>query len=111
MASSTTKPVETVSAISERLSSEKPKQQHHPQRAQQRDGDGDAGDQHRPAVHQEEGDDADHQQGGDEHRPLDVGQRGADGGRAVDREVHLDVLRQRALDRRQARLHRGRRWR
>jgi hypothetical protein len=80
-------------------------QEHHAKAPEQRDRHRDARDQHGDAVHQEEGDDAHHEDGGDDHRPFDIIQRGADGRGAVDRDLHVDVLRQGALHCRQARLH------
>ena len=61
MASSTTKPVAMVSAISERLSSAEAAQVHHAERADQRHRHRDAGNQRRAHVAQEQEHDQDHQ--------------------------------------------------
>ena len=72
MASSTTKPVEMVSAISERLSRLKPSRYITAEGADQRDGYGDAGNQRGPPVAQKDENDQDHQDDGENQRPLHV---------------------------------------
>ena len=62
MASSTTKPVEMVSAISERLSIGVAQQIHHAEGADQRQRHGDAGDGRGPDAAQKDEDHQDHQQ-------------------------------------------------
>ncbi len=93
MASSTTKPTEIVSAMSEKLSSAKPSSHIAAERAGERqrhgDGGGDGRDQpaHEQQHHQQ------HQGDGDQQRDLDVVDAGADGLRAVRQDGQLDVGR------------------
>ena len=85
MASSTTKPVATVSAISERLSRLKPSRYITPKVPISDTGTATLGISVARGVAQEQEDHQDHQDDGDHQRALDVVQRGADRGGAVDR--------------------------
>ena len=96
IASSTTKPVATVRAISDRLSRLKSGLIHDRQCADQRQRHRQAGDDGRWDVAQE--DEYDHHDQADRQRKLefDVLNRGADGGRAVGQRFDRDRRRQRA---------------
>ena len=83
IASSTTKPVAMVSAISDRLSRLKPSEIHRRQRADQRQRHRQAGDEGRRQVAQEQEDHQHDQHDRERQLELDVGDRGADGGGAV----------------------------
>ena len=78
IASSTTRPTASVSAISEMLSIEKPSRYIAAERRDQRDRHGERRDQRRPDPPQEEEDHQDHQRDGQRQRELDVADRGAD---------------------------------
>ena len=68
---------EVVDAVTEQV--------HDGEGADERDGHGDAGDEGGAAVAQEDEDHQDDQDDGDDERALDVADRGADGGGAVER--------------------------
>ena len=83
MASSTTKPVEIVSAISERLSMLKPNRYITAKVPISEDGNGDGGNERGSPVAQKDEDDKNHQDDGENERALHIADRGADGGGAV----------------------------
>ena len=95
MASSTTKPVEIVSAISDRLSRLKPSRYIDAERADDRGRHRDARDRRRPHAAQEREHDQNDQRDGDDQRLLGVVQRLPDGLRAVDGDRQVDIARQR----------------
>ena len=78
IASSTTKPVPMVSAISDRLSSEKPAEPHHPEGRDQRQRQRDAGDDGRADGAQEDEHHQHHEADREHQRELHVADRGAD---------------------------------
>ncbi len=80
-------------------------QVHHAEGSDQRDRDRDTRNQRDPNVAQEEIDDQDHQGDRDQQRDLDVVDRGADGGRPVQHQGHLDGRWDRRLQLGQRRQH------
>ena len=101
MASSTTKPTDTASAISEMLSIEKPASPHRGAGAGQRQRHGDAGRERRRRAAQEQEHHQHHQHDGGQQRELHVVDAGADGRGAVGQHRDLDVGRNPALELRQ----------
>ena len=99
-------PVATISAISDRLFSEKPAEVHHREAADQRDRHGGDRDDRGADVGEEQQHDDDDEGDGDEQRALGLVQRGADGRRAVAGDVQLDAAGQERAQRRQLRLDR-----
>ena len=94
MASSTTRPVATISAISDRLFSEKPHRYITAKLPIERDRHGGDRDDGGADVGQEQQHHDDDEGDGDQQRPLRLVQRGADGRRAVAGHVQLDAARQ-----------------
>jgi hypothetical protein len=90
MASSTTKPVAMVSAISDRLSRLKPARYMTAKVPASDTGTATLGMSVARAVAQEQEHHQDHQPHGDHQRALDLAQRGADGGCAVHHHVQVD---------------------
>ena len=106
IASSTTKPVAIVSAISVKLLIEKPAQVHDAEGADERHRHGHARDQRRAPVAQEHEHDEDHQHDGDDQRALRC--RAATRGSsscAPSRRVTVDRARDRRAQQRQQRCH------
>ncbi len=65
-------------------------QVHHAERADERERHGHAGDDGGPAASQKRENDQDDQGDGDDQRALDIENRGADGGGAVEHDVEVD---------------------
>ena len=91
MASSTTKPTETTSAISDRLLIENPADPHQRAGAGERERHGDAGGDGRRAAAQEQEHHHHHQRDRDHQRELHVEHAGADGLGAVGEDVDVDA--------------------
>ena len=94
IASSTTKPIERMSAIIDRLSRLKSQQLHDGERAEDRERQRQRRDDRGRAVVQEHEDDADDEHERDEHRDLDVAERRANRLRPVARGRQVDRGRQ-----------------
>ena len=109
IASSTTKPVAMVSAISVRLLIEKPGEVHDAERADQRQRHRDARDERGRDVAQEQEDHHHDQRDREQQLELHVAHRAADRDRAVGQQRHVDRGRQRRLQLRQQLPSRGRR--
>ena len=101
MASSTTKPVEMVSAIKREIVEAVAEQVHHREGADQRNRHGDRGNQRGARVAQEDKHHHHHQADGDHQRALDVLHGSADGGGAVEHDGGFDAFGDGGLDRRQ----------
>ena len=78
---------------------------HQSEGSQERQGNGDAGDEGGAQRAEKDIDDRHHQEDGQEQRELDVAHRGAHRLGAVGEDVHVDPLRQRRLQLRQEGLH------
>ena len=111
MASSTTNPVEMVSAISERLSMLKPARYITPKVPMQRHRNGDAGDERGPAVPQEDEHHQDHQCDRNQQGDLDILHRSADGDGLIHGHAQIDGARNGCLQLRQERRGSDRRCR
>ena len=105
MASSTTKPVPMVSAISDRLSSEKPQNHITPKVAMSESGKRDPGDDGGADGAQEDQHHQHHQRDAEDERELHVVDRGADGLGAVAHDGELDVTRHCAFEARHFGMH------
>ena len=88
---------EVVEAISEQI--------HHGERADQRDRHGDGGNERGAAVAQEDKHHEDDQADGNQQRPLDVTDRGADGCGAIQNDGGVDAERNGCLDKRKLRAY------
>ena len=105
MASSTTKPVEMVMAISERLSRLYPNRYITANVPTSETGTATAGNERGAAVAQKDEHHDDDQADGNQQRPLDVTDRGADGGGAIQNDGGIDAERNGCLDERKLRAY------
>ena len=101
MASSTTKPVEMVSAISDRLSRLKPTRYITANVPISETGTATVGISVARGLRRNRKTTRDHQADGDDERALHVLDRCADGGGAIEHDGDIDPRRQRSFDRRQ----------
>ena len=106
IASSTTSPVATISAISDRLLSEKPHRYITAKLPTSATGTAATGIVGRADAGEEQQHDEDHQRDGDEQRPLRIVQRGADARRPIAGDAQLDAGRQERAQRGQLRVDR-----
>ena len=97
MASSTTKPVEIVSAINVRLFETVARQIHHAKRADNRKRHGNAGDDGRRQIAQEQENHHHHQRNREHQLELNIRHRRANGDGAVGEHIDLHRRRQIAL--------------